>query len=95
MSLICCLGLSLILKGLRNQTLALLLAWALPTGAVLANTPRNDRSQRTYAHDYGAKILDMLEARAIVIAQGDNVIFPMTYLHRAEERRPAGCRARA
>jgi tetratricopeptide (TPR) repeat protein len=48
----------------------------------------NDRSRHTFALDYAAIVLSTLPRNAVLIAQDDNVLFPLIYVQLVERWRP-------
>lgn len=61
----------------------------LPALVVLAGQfRRQDLSQHRYADEYSRRILEHLPENATLIAQDDNVVFPLMYLKYAEGLRP-------
>ncbi|MCD6459245.1 DUF2723 domain-containing protein [bacterium] len=52
-----------------------------PLLMLYANYHINDRSRNYMALDYNMHILNNLPENANLVAQGDNVLFPLTYLH--------------
>jgi tetratricopeptide (TPR) repeat protein len=49
---------------------------------------RADRSSDTWARDYAERLLKGLEPGALLFAEEDNVVFPLSYLHHVEGLRP-------
>ncbi|NOZ02489.1 MAG: DUF2723 domain-containing protein, partial [Deltaproteobacteria bacterium] len=82
------LGLAQVLKPIRNRAAAVGLALALPALALALNFAQGDRSGLNLARDFNMKILNMVEKGATVFAEGDNVLFPLIYLHHVEGIRP-------
>ena len=69
--------------GLKIAAAALVPALALGLGYA-----RADRSSHTWARDFAARILEGLEPGALLFAEEDNVVFPLSYLHYVEGLRP-------
>jgi tetratricopeptide (TPR) repeat protein len=66
-------------------------SWALVVLALvpaLLHLPAQDRHRHGLARDYNARILERLPADAVLIADGDNQLFPLSYLHHALDQRP-------
>jgi len=63
-------------------------ALAFPLVMVYMNYNINDRSRNYMALDYNMHVLNNLPEKANLIAQGDNVLFPLTYLHYVKKMRP-------
>jgi len=90
------LGLALIsgmgmkyLAGLsRGKSVALVAAVLVPVAALALNYRESDRSGDRFARDLNQRILEMVEPDATVFAEGDNVLFPLIYLHHVEGIRP-------
>lgn len=55
---------------------------------LVANFRRSDLSRHRYADEYNRRILMSLPENATLIAQDDNVVFPLMYLKHAESLRP-------
>ena len=49
---------------------------------------RADRSSDTFARDFSLRLLRDLEPGALLLAEEDNVVFPLSYLHHVEGVRP-------
>jgi hypothetical protein len=65
-----------------------LLAFLLPIGLLVARFARHDLSRHRYADEYNRRILESLPSGATLIAQDDNVVFPLMYLKYVEGVRP-------
>ena len=66
-------------------------AWLLPVAALAPlalGVPAQDRSRFTLADGYNRRILERMPANAVLIADGDNQVFPLSYLHNALGVRP-------
>jgi len=64
------------------------LAFALPAGLLVTRFGRHDLSRHRYAETYNRRILECLPEGATLIAQDDNVVFPLMYLKYVEQVRP-------
>ncbi|MEX2114323.1 MAG: DUF2723 domain-containing protein [Pirellulales bacterium] len=64
------------------------LAFVLPAGLLVARFRRHDLSRHRYAEAFNRRILECLPEGATLIAQDDNVVFPLMYLKYAEGVRP-------
>ena len=71
-------------RGPRLPALLLLPA-LLPLGQ---NWAAMDRSAHTLAADINFRILNNMPQGAVLIADGDNILFPQSYLHNALDMRP-------
>jgi tetratricopeptide (TPR) repeat protein len=87
-SLLAGLGLAQVVAWVRFRPLAASLALLAPALALVSNWRENDRSGNTLARDFSARILERVEPNAQVFAEGDNVLFPLIYLHHVEGVRP-------
>ncbi len=65
-----------------------LICLILPTTQCVFNYHLNDRSHNTLAEDINIHILEQLPPDAALMAQGDNVLFPITYFHHVLDMRP-------
>lgn len=65
-----------------------LVAFVLPLLQLLAQFRHQDLSRHRYAEEYNRRILECLPEGATLIAQDDNVVFPLMYLKYAEAVRP-------
>jgi len=66
-------------------------AWVLPALALAPlalNVPTMDRSRFRLADAYSRRILERLPAGSVLVADGDNQLFPLSYLHNALGVRP-------
>jgi hypothetical protein len=63
-------------------------AFALPAGLLVTRFRRHDLSRHAYADAYNRRILECLPENATLIAQDDNVVFPLMYLKYVEGVRP-------
>lgn len=57
---------------------------ATPALALTLHYHQNDRSHITFARDYSLRLLEKVEPNATIFAEGDNVLFPLIYLHHVE-----------
>ena len=64
------------------------LVFVFPLVMVYSNYYINDVSGNYMALDYNMHILNNLPENSNLIAQGDNVLFPLTYLHYVKKMRP-------
>ena len=64
------------------------LSLAFPLAMVYMNYYTNDRSKNYMALDYNMHVLNNLPENSNLVAQGDNVLFPLTYLHYVKKIRP-------
>jgi hypothetical protein len=64
------------------------MAFLLPAGLLVARFRSHDLSRHRYADRYNRRILECLPEGATLIAQDDNVVFPLMYLKYAEGVRP-------
>ncbi|MBI3836956.1 MAG: DUF2723 domain-containing protein [Planctomycetia bacterium] len=64
------------------------MAFLLPVGLLVTRFRRHDLSRHRYADGYNRRILECLPEGATLIAQDDNVVFPLMYLKYAEGVRP-------
>ena len=65
--------------------------WVLPALALAPlalGVPQMDRSRFTLADGYARRVLERLPQDSVLIADGDNQLFPLSYLHHAEGLRP-------
>ena len=60
----------------------------MPVLALATGWQRADRSSDTWARDYAERLLKGLEPGALLFAEEDNVLFPLSYLHHVEGLRP-------
>ncbi len=65
-----------------------IVALAAPGILLIAQFRKQDLSRHHYADAYSRQILETLPENAILIAQDDNVVFPLMYLKYAENLRP-------
>ncbi len=65
-----------------------LLPVALPLSGMVLGFSQFDRSRYRVAEDFGHKLLASLPEGAYLSASGDNVLFPLMYLHWVEGLRP-------
>jgi tetratricopeptide (TPR) repeat protein len=56
---------------------------------VACNIDISDKSENLIAYDYGMNVLKSVEDDAVIFAQGDNVVFPLSYLLYVEKAKPA------
>jgi len=66
-------------------------AWVLPLLALAPlalRAPQLDRSRFTAAEAYNRRVLLRLPPRSVLIADGDNQLFPLSYLHHVLALRP-------
>ncbi len=63
-------------------------AFVLPMGLLMTRFGRHDLSRHAYAESYNRRILECLPEGATLIAQDDNVVFPLMYLKYVEGVRP-------
>ena len=52
------------------------------------NFKASDKSRNFVAYDYNMAILNYLPQNTVLMAESDNVLFPLVYLHIAEKKRP-------
>lgn len=64
------------------------LAFVLPASLLVTRFSRHDLSRHGYAESYNRRILECLPEGATLIAQDDNVVFPLMYLKYVEGVRP-------
>lgn len=80
-------GMHAVVRDLRRPWLA----WGalvFPVVMLTANYARNDRSENYLADEINRMILDNLPQNATLVAQGDNILFPITYFHYIKGMRP-------
>ena len=65
-----------------------LLGMIVPLVIAASNWQRADRSGNWIPHRYGIDILESLPAKAVLMAEGDDVAFILDYLQRVEGMRP-------
>jgi hypothetical protein len=63
-------------------------AFLLPLVLFLTRFRHRDLSRHRYAEEYSARVLRSLPPNAILIADDDNVLFPLMYLHHVLKLRP-------
>jgi tetratricopeptide (TPR) repeat protein len=66
-------------------------AWLLPALALAPlalGAPRMDRSRFTLAEAFNRRVLERLPPKSVLIADGDNQLFPLSYLHHVQGQRP-------
>ena len=73
---------------LAYRLAALLTVTALPASALAGNWERSDRSRDRLALTYGRAVLESLAPDALLIAGGDNDLYPALYAREIEQRRP-------
>ena len=61
---------------------------SVPMLALATGWQRADRSSDAWARDYAERLLKGLEPGALLFAEEDNVLFPLSYLHHVEGLRP-------
>lgn len=61
---------------------------AIPVWMLAQNYDDHDRSGRWFVDAYGANVLNTLAPDAIIVVQGDNVIFPLWYAQHVRGVRP-------
>jgi tetratricopeptide (TPR) repeat protein len=86
--LIAGVGLERALAALERPGLKIGAAVLVPALALSLGYARADRSSHTWARDFAARILEGLEPGALLFAEEDNVVFPLSYLHYVEGLRP-------
>jgi hypothetical protein len=86
--LIAGLGLQRALAAIPQPAVRLALAVLVPALALGMGYARADRSSDTWARDFGMRILMGLEPGALLFAEEDNVVFPLSYLYHVEGVRP-------
>lgn len=86
--LIAGVGLERALAALERTGLKIGAAVLVPALALSLGYARADRSSHTWARDFAARILEGLEPGALLFAEEDNVVFPLSYLHYVEGLRP-------
>jgi hypothetical protein len=86
--LIASVGLERALAALERPGLKVGAAALVPALALGLGFARADRSSHTWARDFAARILEGLEPGALLFAEEDNVVFPLSYLHHVEGLRP-------
>ena len=90
------IGLSLIIGAgfvylkdiLKHKVVYFAIAAILPLFLFLSNFYMCDKSRNFVAHDYNMAILDYLPDKTVLMAESDNVLFPLVYFHIAEKKRP-------
>jgi tetratricopeptide (TPR) repeat protein len=76
-------------KGRMKRSRRDLIACALVVSFVIAmNYHISDKSQNLLAYDYANNLLKTAGKGAVIFAQGDNVVMPLSYLLLAEKTRP-------
>lgn len=80
------LGLNFVFVKVKIEKFAFL-TLIFPMILLIGNFFKNDRSNNYLALDYNKIILDNLPENSTLMAQGDNVLFPITYLHYVENAR--------
>jgi len=88
LTLVLGLGLSFLVKWARNRPASILFALGLPALALVLHYRDADRSGIGLAREFNETILRHVEEGATVFAEGDNVLFPLIYLHHVEGVRP-------
>ncbi len=68
--------------------LTLFIIALLPVILLSANYAKNDQSENYIIYDYGKNTLDTLEKGAVLLADGDNILFSLLYLTVVEKARP-------
>jgi tetratricopeptide (TPR) repeat protein len=81
-------GLERVLAALERPGLKIGAAALVPALALGLGYARADRSSHTWARDFAARLLERLEPGALLFAEEDNVVFPLSYLHHVEGLRP-------
>ncbi len=81
-------GVQSLIKSIGSRQLSFVLPFILPVCMFALNFHKNDRSDNYLAEDINKIILNQLPANAILAAQGDNVLFPISYFHYVENMRP-------
>jgi Tfp pilus assembly protein PilF len=71
-------------KDARMQYAAVALAVAV---VFASNYYVNDKSRNYVAYDYGMNILKTVDRNAVIFAEGDNTVFPLSYLLLVEKAR--------
>jgi len=80
-------GLNFIFSSKKISKLSFL-SLLFPITLAITNFYGNDRSNNYLALDFNKNILEDLPENSTLMAQGDNVLFPITYLHYVEKERP-------
>jgi hypothetical protein len=88
LALIAGIGLERVLRALPHPALRATAAALLPALIAAAGWQRADRSSDTWARDYGERLLSGLAPGALLFAEEDNVLFPVSYLHNVLGLRP-------
>jgi len=88
LTLIAGFGFARVLAAVQRPVLRASVAILVPALAVVVGYSRADRSSDTWAHDFASRILDGVEPGAVLLVEEDNVVFPLSYLHYVEGRRP-------
>ncbi len=88
LTLVAGVGLERVLAALGRPGLKVAAAALVPALALGLGYARADRSSHTWARDFAARLLEGLEPGALLFAEEDNVVFPLSYLHHVEGLRP-------
>jgi hypothetical protein len=88
LTLIAGFGLERVLAAVPRPALRAGVVALVPALAVILGYSQADRSSDTWAHDFATRILDGVAPGAVLMVEEDNVVFPLSYLHYVEGRRP-------
>jgi hypothetical protein len=88
LTLIAGFGFARVLAAVQRPSLRAGVVMLVPALTVILGYSQADRSSDTWAHDFAARILDGVEPGAVLMVEEDNVVFPLSYLHYVEGRRP-------
>ena len=88
LTVILALGLAWLRDRIGKKHLTAVLVFALPLVSLASNYRDSDRSGLKLAREFNEKILMNVEEGATVFGEGDNVLFPLIYLHHVEGLRP-------
>lgn len=82
------LGFDAVIKQVSSIRSLPFIALVLPVALAVINFHENDRSQHRLAEEFNMHILNDLPDNSALMAQGDNVLFPITYFHHVKGVRP-------
>lgn len=75
-------------RGKWSATVAAVLLAGMPVLMLVQNYDDHNRSGRRFVDAYGANVLNTLAPDAIIVVQGDNVVFPLWYAQHVLGIRP-------
>ncbi|MEW6536149.1 MAG: DUF2723 domain-containing protein [Candidatus Auribacterota bacterium] len=80
-------GLECMAGWLRKASFIRYAGILFPLALVIVNFHQNDRSRTVIAHEINTKILNSLPQNATLVAQGDNILFPISYFYHVKKMR--------